>query len=134
MKNRIFSTILFTLSLILTIGIKTFFSGCGPKEDGSWMLCHWTEQTIFILGICLSIISLIALIFDGKKNSHWYIALSNTCGYHNSDHTRNSDASLQNANNAVPYFDASCNNDHIFNNNSRRHHKYNIHIQIDKER
>lgn len=69
MRNRIFSTILFALSLILTIGIKTFFSGCGPKEDGSWMLCHWTEQTVFILGICLSIIFLIALIFGGKKTA-----------------------------------------------------------------
>lgn len=55
------------LSLLLTIGVILIFPACGPKEDGSWMMCHWAGQAIFGMGIALTVISAIALIFGGGK-------------------------------------------------------------------
>jgi hypothetical protein len=67
MKKRISGVIMTALSLLLTIGVILIFPACGPKEDGSWMMCHWAGQAIFGMGIALTVISAIALIFGGGK-------------------------------------------------------------------
>ncbi|MBQ3842538.1 MAG: DUF4418 family protein [Ruminiclostridium sp.] len=67
MKKRISGVIMTALSLLLTIGIIIIFPACGPKEDGSWMMCHWAGRAVFGMGIALTVISLIALIFGGGK-------------------------------------------------------------------
>ena len=38
--------LLFVFSVVELIGIRTFFAPCGPKEDGSWMSCHWAGQAV----------------------------------------------------------------------------------------
>ena len=57
-KERTAGIVMTVLSLLLTIGSKTIFSACGPKEDGSWMTCHWAEQAVFGMGIVLTLIKL----------------------------------------------------------------------------
>ncbi len=37
---------LFVLALLLALGTPFLFHACGPKEDGSYMLCHWAQQAI----------------------------------------------------------------------------------------
>lgn len=37
---------LLAVGIVFIIGIFTFFRGCGPAEDGSWMTCHWAAQAI----------------------------------------------------------------------------------------
>ncbi len=54
--------ILLVLSSIYLVGIKTFFRACDPKEDGSWMVCHWASQAIVAFAIVLTAISLLHLI------------------------------------------------------------------------
>lgn len=65
-KERTAGIIMTVLSLILTVGVKTVFSACGPKDDGSWMTCHWAEQAVFGMGIVLTLISVVVLV-SGKK-------------------------------------------------------------------
>ncbi|MBO5574333.1 MAG: DUF4418 family protein, partial [Clostridium sp.] len=49
MKGRIRATdiALTIISFLFLIGTKTIFGPCGPKEDGSFMTCHWAGQALF---------------------------------------------------------------------------------------
>lgn len=69
MKHRIMPIISTILSISLLIGIKTIFKTCGMKDDGTWMLCHWTEQTILIEAIIMSAISITSIITNKSKIS-----------------------------------------------------------------
>ena len=64
-KRTIRSWIPVILSLLLAAGTLTVFRACGPKEDGSWMTCHWAEQAVFGIGIVLVVQSL-GLVFLAK--------------------------------------------------------------------
>ena len=54
-KPSITDMILLILSLALCIGVKCLFHACAPKEDGSWMACHWAEQSIFAAALGMNI-------------------------------------------------------------------------------
>ena len=41
------------LCAVLLIGTLTFLAPCGPKEDGTWMTCHWAGQTSMALAAVL---------------------------------------------------------------------------------
>lgn len=68
-KDRTAGIVMTVLSLLLTVGVKTFFGACGPKEDGSWMTCHWAEQAVFMAGIALAVISVITLAAGRSKTA-----------------------------------------------------------------
>ena len=55
------------LSLFLAVGILFVFPACGAKDDGTFMMCHYAGQAVFGMGIALTVISVIALIFGGGK-------------------------------------------------------------------
>lgn len=65
--QTILNAVVLVLSLALTVGVKTVFSACGPKEDGSFMNCHNAEMAVFAIGIALSITALMALLLKGAK-------------------------------------------------------------------
>ena len=75
-KSRTGGIILFILSLALTIGIKVIFPACPPHDDGSFMCCHWAEQSVFGAGLALTAVSLIVLASGkGKAASGASLAL-----------------------------------------------------------
>ena len=59
------------LSAVLCFGTKFAFHACAPKEDGSWMACHWAEQAVFGVGIVMLILSIIMTfcLKDGYSKS-----------------------------------------------------------------
>lgn len=65
MVNRITSGAAAVVAgLLIAIGPQVLFSLCEPKEDGSWMKCHWMGQAeigvggmIAVLGIALLLTS-----------------------------------------------------------------------------
>lgn len=59
--------ILLVLSIVFLIGIRTFFAPCGPKDDGSWMTCHWAGQAITGIAAVLLVISVIHLLVKESK-------------------------------------------------------------------
>lgn len=72
-KNKgitILSVIVLALCAFLTTGVMLLFHACGPKEDGTWMSCHYAQMTVFVLGIVMTILSIFA--FFTKK----YVALA----------------------------------------------------------
>lgn len=54
--------IMLLFSVLLLVGIETFFAPCGPKEDGSFMACHWMGKSVMGAACILCVISLLHLI------------------------------------------------------------------------
>ena len=46
-------------SAAFLLGSLLVFGPCGPKEDGSWMTCHWAGNALSGLAAVLTVISLI---------------------------------------------------------------------------
>ena len=66
----ILDIVLLVLSAVLCFGTKFLFHACAPKEDGSFMVCHWAEQAVFGLGLVLFVLSIVLFVFkDGKTKS-----------------------------------------------------------------
>ena len=54
-------------SVIFFAGLLSFFKACGPKEDGSFMTCHWANMALSGLSALLLAVSALKLFF--KENS-----------------------------------------------------------------
>lgn len=68
-KSRIFDVILLVLTLCLTLGVKFVFHACGPKEDGSYMACHWAENAVCALGAVQVCIAVLLFVLKGRAKS-----------------------------------------------------------------
>lgn len=72
MKNKAFKIgvtdiILLAVSLLFLLGIFFVFGPCGPKDDGSWMTCHWAGNAVKGLAAVLTVIAVIHFVVpDGK--------------------------------------------------------------------
>ena len=49
-KGRVISLISSAAGLLLTVGSMTVFSACGPKEDGTLMICHNAQIRVAMCG------------------------------------------------------------------------------------
>ena len=65
-RARVSSLLLLVFSAVELAGVRTFFAPCGPKEDGSWMSCHWAGQAVTGIAVCLVILS-IAHLLTGNR-------------------------------------------------------------------
>ena len=45
-RIRALDLVLLCLGLVFFVGILTVFQPCGPREDGSWMSCHWAGRAL----------------------------------------------------------------------------------------
>ena len=59
--------VLTVLSVFFFIGMLTFLNPCGPKEDGSWMTCHWAGQALTGISAVLTVISIIHLCIQNTE-------------------------------------------------------------------
>lgn len=55
------------LSLFLTLGTKFIFHACGPKDDGSYMMCHYAQTTVTALGIVITVTALLSAVIKDEK-------------------------------------------------------------------
>ena len=76
-QNRFSDYLPAVLSVLFLLGILFVFHPCGPKEDGSWMNCHWAEQAVFVMGCALTAMAVFVLI-SGKSEAGAGAALSMT--------------------------------------------------------
>ena len=49
-------------SVLYLVLMLTVFRACGPKEDGTWMSCHWAHRVVLAFGILLILQSLLHLV------------------------------------------------------------------------
>lgn len=59
--------ILLAVSALFLLGMLFVFSPCGPKEDGSWMTCHWAGNVLTGLAGVLTVIALVHLFAPDAK-------------------------------------------------------------------
>mgnify|MGYP002623852021 FL=1 len=59
--------ILLVLSAVFFLGLLTFLAPCGPKDDGSWMTCHWAGQALRGISAVLLVISGIHFFVKDSK-------------------------------------------------------------------
>ena len=67
---RLTAYIILLLCLTLAMGVKLLFHACGPHmaHDGSasYMNCHNAEQTVAIIGTCLTALAGLLLLLENK--------------------------------------------------------------------
>ncbi len=75
--QTIFGILSGALSLVLTIGVKNFFSACDHMTDtGAYMSCHWAEQAVFAISLVLCVTSVaMVLMRDPKMRSGLAMAM-----------------------------------------------------------
>ena len=66
MRKRVLPVILLLLSLLLTVGVKTFMGPC-VHEDGSAGSCTWAAQAVFGNGLVLCALSLLLVLVPGLR-------------------------------------------------------------------
>ena len=66
LKIGIAEIFLLIIGLIILVGSLTFFSGCGAKDDGSFMNCHWAQVMITALGGLICAEALAAVIVSNR--------------------------------------------------------------------
>ena len=66
MKKRIGDIVTIVVALLLAVGVSTVFSGCGPKEDGSWMHCHTAQIYVFRLGLAIALLTIVRTFFNSQ--------------------------------------------------------------------
>lgn len=59
--------IMSALSAFLTVGVMLLFHACGPKDDGTWMSCHYAQLTVAGLGIVMTILGVLSLVVSERK-------------------------------------------------------------------
>lgn len=65
-------------ALFLTIGVMTIFPACGPKEDGTWMNCHFAQLTVFGLALLMTVLSF-STLFTGPQAGRLLYVLNIVC-------------------------------------------------------
>ena len=61
-KYSVCDILLPVLALAFLLGLLFVFGPCGPKEDGSWMTCHWAGQAVKGTAALLLALTLLHLI------------------------------------------------------------------------
>ena len=75
--NLITGFVMAGLSILLFVGVGTFFAPCGVHEDGSFGACHWAGQAVMAAGIVLLAMSIIHIIAKtGKSKAYVSICIA----------------------------------------------------------
>ena len=60
--------VLLALGIVFLVGIFSFFGSCpGPKDDGTWMVCHWASRAIGGVAAVMAVVSAIHLFVSDAK-------------------------------------------------------------------
>ena len=57
--------VIVVISVFFFVGICFLFEPCAPKEDGSFMTCHWAGQALAGIAALLTVQSVIRLFVKG---------------------------------------------------------------------
>ncbi len=76
LKIGVSDVLLALLGILFLVGILTFFAPCRPKDDGSWMVCHWAGNSVTGVAAVICFLSLVHLfVFNSRIRMGLDIAL-----------------------------------------------------------
>lgn len=61
-RSRGLAVAVLVVSAFLAVGVMTLFHACAPKDDGTWMSCHYAQLAVFGLACAMVVLSLSALV------------------------------------------------------------------------
>ena len=59
--------LLTVLGLAFLLGSVLVFHPCGPKEDGSWMNCHWAGVAVSLCAAAVTVLAAVRLFVPGRR-------------------------------------------------------------------
>lgn len=70
MKKRIsvLNIIILIVSIVFLAGTLSFLKPCGPKEDGSFMSCHWAGQTLVGIAVVIIVMAILLLLLPAAES------------------------------------------------------------------
>ncbi len=66
-KIDIVGVIFLAVAVFLITGLFVLFPVCGPKDDGSFMRCHWAGRALLGSGIISAALSVVHLVINDVK-------------------------------------------------------------------
>ncbi len=66
MKKEVTKVTAAVISLLLAVGVMTVFKACGPKEDGSFMHCHYVQLYVFFISLAMAAASVLSILIKKK--------------------------------------------------------------------
>ena len=66
-KISVLDVVLPAVGLAFLLGALFVFGPCGPKEDGSWMTCHWAGQAVTGVAALLLVLELVRLFVGDNR-------------------------------------------------------------------
>ncbi len=73
--------VIILLCVIICLGASMFFQPCGPRDDDSWMVCHWAGQAVIGLGCVMTIIGVARCFVDPGVRQGMDIAMIPIAGF-----------------------------------------------------
>ncbi len=73
-KNGVWDIALFVLTLFLFLGVTLLFGPCAPREDGTFMTCHWAGEAVRAVSAGMAVLA--ALQMALREKTRLGIALS----------------------------------------------------------
>lgn len=66
MKRDLLCKVSMILSLLLSVGVTTFFRACPAEPDGSFLVCHSVQRAVLYTGTGMMVLSAVPLFVDRK--------------------------------------------------------------------
>ncbi len=66
-KALVFDIIFILLSAFFAVGSAFIFTACGPKDDGTFMTCHWAWVAVVSIAVVLVVQSVLRLFFKSGE-------------------------------------------------------------------
>lgn len=66
-KNALVGVGFLILGALLSAGTAWLFPACGPKDDGSWMKCHWSGRVTIGIGVAVLVLALAYLFLSDRQ-------------------------------------------------------------------
>ena len=67
LKIGVMDGIVLLVSVLFLLGTLFVFTPCGPKEDGSWMICHHAGTAVMGIAAVLVLLAVLHLLMPSAK-------------------------------------------------------------------
>ena len=76
MKKKWCTIAALAVNIVLLVGLVSFLDACGPKEDGSFMMCHHARNVLLLFGTAIAVFHLLGLFLPEKYGFEKGLALA----------------------------------------------------------
>lgn len=75
-RSTAMAAVTLVASAFLAVGVMTLFHACAPKDDGTWMSCHYAQLVVCGLACAMAALSLVALVVRHRAAAWLHAAVA----------------------------------------------------------